>query len=73
MMLSPTMKNVLDAIKDQTIKQRGKNAGQVKNRISGDAYYYNTICALFRRGLIDFKINTIHGNGWAATRKVLEY
>lgn len=72
MKLSKNMKNVLEAIQQQTIKMRGKNKGQVKDRISGDSYYQNTLNALFKRGLIDYKAGTIYGDGYAATKKSLD-
>jgi phage-related protein len=72
MELSKAMKNVLEAIQQQTIKMKGNNKGEIKNRISGDSYYQQTLNALYKRGLIDYKTNTIYGNGYAATKKSLE-
>jgi hypothetical protein len=72
MELSKGMKNVLEAIQQQTIKMKGNNKGEVKNRISGDAYYQQTLQALHRRGLIDYRVETVHGDGYAATKKSLE-
>ena len=65
--LSLTMLNVLDAIVDMTIKLRGKNVGDVKDRIDASQFYESTISALSRRGLIEHKVDTIFGDGWAAT------
>lgn len=71
--LSPGMKNVLSAIVEQTVKTRGKNAGEVKNRIRAyEVYYANTVYALKRRGLIDVKYGTIFGDGYAATKAGFE-
>ena len=61
------MFNVLDAIIDMTIKMRGKNAGTVKARIDCSQFYSNTLAALSRRGLIEHRVETIFGDGWAAT------
>jgi hypothetical protein len=69
--LTNRMKNVLDAFIDQTVISKGKNKGQVKNRISGDCYDMRTVNALYKRGLIDYKDETIHGSGFAATAKAL--
>jgi hypothetical protein len=70
--LSPTMRNVLEAIVEQTIKTRGPRAGQIKRRISGRAYYRHTLAALERREFINHRAETIHGTGWAATERALE-
>jgi len=72
MKLSKAQKNVLEAIKDQTIILRGKNKGQIKKRISCFCYYQNTINALHRRGLISYG-EGVKGSGYAATKKSLNY
>ena len=71
--LSSAMKNVLDAIKYQTIKLKAPNRGQVKARVSGECYYQNTLDALERRGLVEFRWGGVMGTGYCATLKSLDY
>jgi hypothetical protein len=65
--INETQLNVLEAIADQTIISRGKRKGAIKSRISGDSYDGRTLNALASRGLIEYRIGSILGDGWAAT------
>jgi len=61
--LSAQQENILDAIKQQTLKQR---SSEVKYRSQFNEYDQRTVISLARRGLIGWKTDTIHGTGWAA-------
>lgn len=67
MNLSDQMRNVLEAIVDQTVKSRGPHAGAIKKRAYfGDTYNRRTLLALESRGLIAWG-DGVHGEGYAAT------
>jgi len=68
--LTSQMRNVLEAMVEQTTKTSGTNRGEVKSRIvkPGVLYDIRTLKALASRGLIECKINTVNGDGWAATQ-----
>jgi len=68
-MINDRQLNVLRGIVEITTIQRGPRIGKVKKRIErlGDSYDIRTLRALARRNLIDCRVDTMHGDGWAAT------
>ena len=68
-MINNRQLNVLRAIVEITTVQRGPRTGEVKNRIErpSDIYDTRTLRALAHRNLIDCRVDTVHGDGWAAT------
>lgn len=65
-------KNVLAAVVEQTLILRGKNRGKIKALISTESFYYRPLSKLGRAGLIEYRVNTIHGDGCVATAKGLQ-
>lgn len=63
--MTKQQQNVLDAIRYATLRRNG----EVKRRIDCSAYDGRTVASLLKRGLIDYKIETIHGTGYAAIAK----
>ena len=72
MKISPTMKNVLEAIIERTTITKGKNKGTIKKRIIGNEYNKNVLYALLERELIDYAFEMVSGTGYAATKKGIE-
>ena len=73
MKLSDQQINILNALADITIKQKGKNRGQVKLRFDAiKCYDGRTVNSLVDRGLIDYALEGIPGTGYAVTKKGLE-
>ncbi len=67
------MQKVLKGVVEMTTKTRGKNRGEVKRRCEVIAFFnIKTIAALMQRGLIDYRHETVHGNGYAAKKKGVE-
>lgn len=64
---------VLASIVERTIKTRGKSRGETKALISCEETYTKHINKLRSAGLIEYKVNTIHGDGFTATPKALEF
>lgn len=63
-MFSHQMENVLAAVTELTTRRNGEVKRRVENL--GEAFDRRTLSALHRRGLIDWKSETVHGTGWAA-------
>lgn len=61
--LSKQQENILSAIKENTLKRNG----DIKRRSAFLEYDQRTINSLARKGLINWKSETINGTGWAAS------
>lgn len=70
--LNERQRNVLEAVVETTIKTRGKNAVETKGLVDEETYDGRTLTALERRGLIEYKMNTVFGHGFTATEAGLE-
>lgn len=59
--------NMLDYFATETVYTKGYQAGKVKYRDPADHIKAKVLGALWDKKLIDFKVNTVNGNGYACT------
>ena len=67
--LSEAAQNIIGYVVQQTRKCRGKNAGDIKARISLSHIKVGVVRELMDAGLIDYRNDTNMGDGYAATRE----
>ena len=68
--LSLQQQNVLEIVRHATTN---KVTGEVKKRLSLDCYDTRTVNSLYRRGLLTWAGETIHGSGYAFNAKAFTF